>query len=97
LKGNVLRKRYFLLRFENCGERRRSVEQDLYRTFAAKIKYRDPEFTIVLTDQFQKDFVARYIMKHYSCVDIISVSGTIRKLKRIMRAIRERADPTISR
>ncbi len=84
MKGEVLRKRYFLLSLENNWDSLKQVERDLFRTFHAKSKFREYPYYIFLTDQFQKNFVSGYIKEHYPFVRIVSVSGTIKKLKSLM-------------
>lgn len=84
MKGELLRKRYFLL-LTNAKEELVSLEQELYGTFRAKSKFREFPYLIVLTDQFQKEHVSHYIEKNFPNVKIVGVSGTIKKLKTEMK------------
>lgn len=81
LKGELLRKRYFLIDLGKEWNILPVLEKDLFRTFNAKWRFRKDPYFIFLTDQFQKEFVSAYLNKHYPSVKIVSVSGTIRKLK----------------
>lgn len=81
LKGQVLRKRYFLIRIDDRSIPFKRLEDDLRKSFNIRFKSIDLPYAIFLTDQFNKDFVSRYIQKYYPSIAIVSVSGTIRKLK----------------
>ncbi len=84
MKGELLRKRYFLLSLKQNWSEVDALEKDLYRTFKARSRFKSYPHLIILTDQFQKDFLSKYIERHYPSVEIVSVSGTIKKLKEKM-------------
>ena len=84
MKGNPLRKRYILLFSRDSGFTRdtcRSIE----RATAARLKFTEGKYAIFLSDQFRKNEACSTISHEFSGVSVVTVSGTIRKCKRIMK------------
>lgn len=81
MKGELLRKRYFLIVINERSFQLNKMEADLRNSFNVKFRFINLPYVIFLTDQFQKSYVSEYISRHYPEVSIISVSGTMKKLK----------------
>ena len=61
-----------------------TLSGDLYRSMKCKLKFSEGEYSIFLTDQFRKQELSEYMSSYYGDVEIVTVSGTIRKCKTIM-------------
>ncbi len=84
MKGNPLRKRYILLFSGNSDftrERSRAIE----KATATRLKFVEGKYAIFLSDQFRKNEACSTISHEFSGVSVVTVSGTIRKCKRIMK------------
>ncbi len=84
MKGNPLRKRYILLFSGNSDftrERCRAIE----KATATRLKFVEGKYAIFLSDQFRKNEACSTISHEFSGVSVVTVSGTIRKCKRIMK------------
>lgn len=79
LKGSILRKRYILIHSKYSIN---GIDKYLYKFYNIKRKYKNDSFMIFLCDQFNKDNIIKIIEK--KGYDVIYVSGTIKKCKKIM-------------
>lgn len=81
----MYRKRYVLIKQGKDGNL--EIALDKIRTkFGSKMKFSEGSYAIVLTDQFQKDSLCRYIEKELKGIAVITVSGTIKKCKEKVKA-----------
>jgi hypothetical protein len=80
LKGSVYRKRYVLIKQGIEGNLEMALDK-IRAKFGSKLKFREGDYAIVLTDQFQKDNLCSYIENGLNDIAIITVSGTIKKCK----------------
>ncbi len=80
MKGSAIRKRYILVRGTGTDEMKPSLDAILSR-FGARTKYTASGYAILLTDQYQKDSLCRYIEENIPSLHVITVSGTIKKCK----------------
>ncbi|SMD30234.1 hypothetical protein [Picrophilus oshimae] len=74
MKSSIYRKRYILIKG--------NVDYRHLSGYGVKVKFNDNNYTIVLANQFNKDLIIRLLRK--SGHDVIYVSGTIKKCKKIM-------------
>ncbi len=81
MKGSLYRKRYVLLKAENDGSLDSGLDQ-IRLKFGSRMKFREGAYAIVLTDQFQKDALCRFVTVGLKGVSVVTVSGTIRKCKK---------------
>jgi len=81
VKGSLYRKRYFLFYHPEMSQFIKTLSGDLFRTMKSKLKFSYGEYSIFLTDQFRKQELSEYMSSYYGDVQIITVSGTIRKCK----------------
>jgi stalled ribosome rescue protein Dom34 len=79
MKCSPYRKRYVLL--EGNREELDMAVKDIYRNFKAKEKFKSLNYSIILGDQFSKDYIASYVRRKLPNISIITVSGTIKKCK----------------
>jgi hypothetical protein len=84
VKGSPYRKRYFLFYHPEMSSLLNTLSGDLYRTMKCKLKFSEGEYSIFLTDQFRKEKLSEYMSSYYGDVEIVTVSGTIRKCKTVM-------------
>lgn len=83
MKSSPYRKRYILLEGER-NQLDRAV-REIFREFKAKEKFRSEKYSIVLGDQFSKDYITSYVRRKLENISIITVSGTIKKCKSSMK------------
>ncbi len=83
MKCSPYRKRYILIK----GARNdlNMAVRDIYREFGAKEKYRDENYSIVLGNQFSKEYILSYARRKLKSVSVLRVSGTIKKCKDIIK------------
>lgn len=79
MKCSPYRKRYMLL--EGTREDLDIAVRDIFRNFKAKEKFKTDNYSIILGDQFSKDYIASYVRRKLKGVSVITVSGTIKKCK----------------
>ena len=84
MKGSPYRKRYFLFHHAEMSNLLNTLSGDLYRSMKCKLKFSEGEYSIFLTDQFRKQELSEYMSSYYGDVEIVTVSGTIRKCKTVM-------------
>ena len=82
MKGSTIRKRYILIQADS--ENLKAVVNDIHRKFGTKLKWTDGNNAIVLTDQFEKDSICKYI-QNKTGASVITVSGTIKKCKSFLK------------
>ncbi|MCL4350264.1 MAG: hypothetical protein M1535_02300 [Candidatus Thermoplasmatota archaeon] len=85
MKCSPYRKRYILIQVVN-RQQGDFLVKNLGKIFHVKEKYRDQKHSIILTDQFLKDQVCLQIQKNGDSAMVITVSGTIKKCKKMMQA-----------
>ncbi len=74
VKSSIYRKRYILVKG--------NIEHKYILDYGVKIKFSNDGYTILLANQFNKDTIIR-LLKRYG-YDVVYVSGTIKKCKKIM-------------
>ncbi len=79
MKGSIIRKRYILVFWESGSER---MDRYLYNYYEVKRKYKNENFSIYLCNQLNKSTISSIILKKGG--NIITVSGTIKKCKRLL-------------
>lgn len=89
MKGSIFRKRYVLIYGENLSQKIRLLEKELYRIYRSKRKYSENNYAIFLTNQFYKESLTEFISKNFKDVEILTVSGTIKKCKTIIKRHKE--------
>jgi hypothetical protein len=62
----------------------KTMADDLFHSFKCKLKFNEGQYAIFLTDQFRKPRLSEYMSEYYGDVRIVTVSGTVRKCKRVM-------------
>lgn len=80
MKGSLYRKRYILLKEEAPGGLDGALNQ-IRMKFGSRVKFREGIYAIVLTDQFQKDALCRFVNADLKGASVVTVSGTIKKCK----------------
>ncbi len=83
LKSSPLRKRYFLVHMKGANGIRAHAER-IARTTGTAMKFIHGEYFILLTNQIDKHKVSDIITREFPSASIITVSGTIKKCKRII-------------
>lgn len=66
------------------GHLLKTMADDLFRSVKCRLKFSEDEYSIFLTDQFRKPNVSEFISTYYDDVRIVTVSGTMRKCKKVM-------------
>ncbi len=84
MKGSILRKRYVLI-YSEYGIN--GIDKYLYNFYSIKRKYKNSNFAIFMCNQFNKDYIIKIIEK--KGYDVVYVSGTIKKCKKIMNGFIE--------
>lgn len=89
MKCSPIRKRYVAIQCQNETEGYR-ISGELKRVFRAKLKFKDSGYIIVLTDQFLKEQLCRFVENQSNGYRIIGVSGTVRGCKTKLGNLREK-------
>lgn len=85
VKGSIYRKRYLLVYADTDSKGFSALENNLFKLFRCRKKYFDPPYVIFRTNQFYKDRVIEHIRKNFEFCKTITVSGTIKKCKKVMQ------------
>ncbi|MHB1707854.1 MAG: hypothetical protein ACYCT2_00050 [Thermoplasmataceae archaeon] len=96
MKGSLYRKRYFLFHHPEMSNFLNTLSGDLYRSMKCKLKFSQGEYSIFLTDQFRKQELSEYMSSYYGDVEIVTVSGTIRKCKTIMLSFNQKGKENLT-
>ena len=81
MKCSPYRKRYILMNVVKRPEGDVLIK-NMNRIFHVREKHRTQTHSIILTDQFLKEQVCKYIEKYPSVASVTTVSGTIKKCKK---------------
>lgn len=92
VKGSQIRKRYVLV-IADTEDRLNLGLKSVFGKFGSRTKYTDRLFAVVLTDQIQKEALCKYVDSMIPGMNVVTVSGTIRKCKEIIKS-REKAPGT---
>ncbi|MEM0155773.1 MAG: hypothetical protein QW597_04120 [Thermoplasmataceae archaeon] len=84
MKGSPYRKRYFLLQHNEMDQFLKTLADDLFHSFRCRLRFNEGQYAIFLTDQFRKLELSEYMSEYYGDVRIVTVSGTIRKCKKVI-------------
>jgi hypothetical protein len=63
------------------------VSKETRKFFRSKEKFRSDHFLIVLTDQFLKNQLCNFVTSKVKGVDVLKVSGTIKKCKSYIKIL----------
>lgn len=83
LKGSPIRRRYILLQVGSEAVLQEAMSR-AYHRYRCRTRFTSGNYGIVLTDQFHKEAVCDFLESSFPNLRIITVSGTIRKCKKMM-------------
>lgn len=83
-----MRKRYFLIRVPGNSSVKDTAQSMAMKT-GTRLKFYQGEYFILLSNQFDKDRVSDSIQRWFPQASVITVSGTMKKCKRVIEGASE--------